>query len=74
MLCKLQANAFDRRDVEVSATGIFVDPVLAMANHSCVPNATVQAVGGTVLLMADGFIEQGDEVEISYIGMYVCRH
>ena len=69
VLCKLQTNAFDRRDEDVGAAGVLLDTDLAMANHSCLPNAYVVFVGRTAVLRAEREIREGEEVEISYIGM-----
>jgi len=68
VLCLLQTNAFDRRDEDVGAAGVFLDVDLAMANHSCVPNAYVCFVGRTAVLRAEREIKAGEEIEISYIG------
>lgn len=40
-----------------------------MMNHSCVPNALVQFGGRSATLRATAFINSGDEIEISYIGL-----
>lgn len=54
--------------------GIFLEPTLAMANHSCIPNAFVQFVGRTAVLRAESRIQNGDEIEISYTGtLYMSR-
>ncbi|POR31286.1 Histone-lysine N-methyltransferase SMYD3 [Tolypocladium paradoxum] len=66
LLCKIQTNAFHRYDADLGQVGIFLEPTLAMANHSCVPNAMVQFVGRTAVLRAERQIEAGDEIEISY--------
>ncbi|OAA80657.1 SET domain protein [Akanthomyces lecanii RCEF 1005] len=66
ILCKLQTNAFHRFDADLGHVGIFLDPTLAMANHSCIPNAFVQFVGRTAVLRAECRIQKGDEIEISY--------
>lgn len=68
LLCALQTNAFDRRDEDVGAAGVFLDVDLAMANHSCVPNAYVVFAGRAAVLRAERDIAVGEEVEISYIG------
>lgn len=39
-----------------------------MVNHSCLPNAYVQFSGRAAVLRASQAIEEGAEVEISYIG------
>lgn len=41
-----------------------------MANHSCLPNAVVQIEGREAVLIAERPISVGDEILISYIGMY----
>ncbi len=49
-------------------TGIFLDPALAMINHSCVPNAFIGFDKRTAVLRAARPIEEGEEITISYIG------
>ncbi|KAG8421595.1 hypothetical protein J3458_003461 [Metarhizium acridum] len=66
LLCKIQTNAFHRWDVDLGQVGVFLEPTLAMANHSCVPNAVVQFVGRKAILRAERPIQAGDEIEISY--------
>lgn len=46
--------------------GLFLEPTLAMANHSCIPNAAVQFIGRNVLLIAENPIRAGDEIELAY--------
>ena len=48
--------------------GIFLDATLAMANHSCVPNAFVSFDKRVALLRAEREIGEGEEIEISYVG------
>ncbi|EFW99604.1 set and mynd domain protein [Grosmannia clavigera kw1407] len=66
-MCKIHTNSFDRSDVDVAYTGTFLDAHLAMANHSCVPNAVVSFAGRKAFLRAEQAIRAGDEVTISYI-------
>ncbi|UNI15021.1 hypothetical protein JDV02_001594 [Purpureocillium takamizusanense] len=66
LLCKIQTNTFHRFDADLGQVGLFLEPTLAMANHSCVPNAMVQFIGRTAVLRAERSIEAGDEIEISY--------
>ncbi|RDA83705.1 hypothetical protein CP532_1089 [Ophiocordyceps camponoti-leonardi (nom. inval.)] len=66
LLCKIQNNAFHRYDADLGQAGIFLEPKLAMANHSCIPNALVHFVGRTAILTAERPIKCGDEIEISY--------
>ncbi|KAM0564011.1 hypothetical protein ACHAPJ_000219 [Fusarium lateritium] len=66
LLCKIQTNAFHRYDMDLGQVGIFLEPKLAMANHSCIPNAMVQFVGRKAMLRAEKPINADDEIEISY--------
>ncbi|KAK7430812.1 hypothetical protein QQZ08_002601 [Neonectria magnoliae] len=68
LLCKIQTNAFHRYDADLGQVGIFLEPTLAMANHSCIPNAMVQFIGRKAILRAETPIQAGDEIEISYTG------
>ncbi|KAJ2973000.1 hypothetical protein NUW58_g9053 [Xylaria curta] len=67
ILCKLQVNSFNRLDEDVEQTGLFMNPALAMVNHSCIPNAFVQFVGRKAVLHAYQEIKKDEEIEISYI-------
>ncbi|GAB0134590.1 hypothetical protein EsDP_00002955 [Epichloe bromicola] len=67
LLCKIQTNAFHRFDADLAdQVGIFLEPTLAMANHSCIPNATVLFMGRKAVLRAERPVRAGDEIEISY--------
>lgn len=57
--------------MDLGQVGIFLEPTLAMANHSCIPNALVQFMGRKAILRAEMPIKAGDEIEISYTGMGV---
>ncbi len=61
-------NSFNRLDEDVGQTGLFMNPALAMVNHSCTPNAFVQFIGRRAVLRAYQEIKTGEEIEISYIG------
>ncbi|KAL2212119.1 SET domain-containing protein [Sarocladium strictum] len=65
IITQIQTNAFHRYDPDLGQFGIFFEPTLAMANHSCIPNAFVQFVGRDAILRAEMPIAAGDEVEIS---------
>ncbi|KAI0908892.1 hypothetical protein F4823DRAFT_460308 [Ustulina deusta] len=67
ILCKSQVNSFNRLDEDVGQTGLFMNPALAMVNHSCTPNAFVQFIGRRAVLRAYQEIKKGEEIEISYI-------
>ncbi|KAH8202626.1 hypothetical protein TruAng_003227 [Truncatella angustata] len=71
--CKLRVNSFNRKDEDIGQTGVFVNPALAMLNHSCVPNAFVQFSGRKAILRANITIEEGQEVVISYINSSLYR-
>lgn len=47
---------------------MFIQPTLAMMNHSCLPNAMIQFIDGRIVLRAESKLEAGDEIEISYTG------
>lgn len=65
---QIQTNAFNYADDDLGQTGVFLEPTLAMMNHSCMPNAMVQVIGGKAILRAELPLKAGDEIEISYTG------
>ncbi|KAL2256009.1 hypothetical protein VTK26DRAFT_2352 [Humicola hyalothermophila] len=67
VLCKIQTNAFNRLDADTGQAGLFLDPGLAMVNHSCVPNAFIGFDGRTAVLRSARDILEGEEITISYI-------
>ncbi|KAI1131278.1 SET domain-containing protein [Nemania abortiva] len=67
ILLKLQVNAFSRLDEDVGQSGLYMNPALAMVNHSCMPNAFVQFVGRKAVLHAYQEIKKDEEIQISYI-------
>ncbi|KAI0483209.1 hypothetical protein GGR56DRAFT_670995 [Xylariaceae sp. FL0804] len=73
ILCKLQVNSFNMLDEDVGQAGLYMDPALAMVNHSCLPNAFVQFVGRRAVLHAYREIKKDEEVEISYIDCNLHR-
>ncbi len=66
----MQTNAFHRYDADLGQVGVFLEPALAMANHSCIPNAMVQFVGRRAVLRAETDIKLDEEIEISYTGTF----
>ncbi|KAK5987358.1 Histone-lysine N-methyltransferase ASHR1-like protein [Cladobotryum mycophilum] len=68
LLSKIEMNSFSRVDTDLGITGMFLEPTLAMANHSCTPNALVQFIGRKVYLRAGQSLQAGDEIEIAYTG------
>ncbi|KAI1468651.1 uncharacterized protein F4812DRAFT_458178 [Daldinia caldariorum] len=73
ILCKLQVNSFNRLDPDLGQSGTYLNPALAMVNHSCIPNAFVQFIGRAAILHAYREIKKGEEIEISYIESTVHR-
>ncbi|KAL2269747.1 hypothetical protein VTJ83DRAFT_1931 [Remersonia thermophila] len=73
ILCKIQTNAFNRSDADAGMGGIFLDPGLAMVNHSCVPNAFIGFDKRTATLRAERPIEEGQEITISYVDYTLPR-
>jgi MYND finger/SET domain len=68
VLCKIQTNSFDRYDADSNESGIFLHATLAMANHSCIPNAGVTCIGRTAVMRAILPIQEDEEIVISYTG------
>ncbi|PHH69239.1 hypothetical protein CDD82_7899 [Ophiocordyceps australis] len=67
LLCKIETNALDCYDADLGGSvGLFLHPILAMANHSCLPNAMVHFIGRRAVLVAQRPIAAGQEIEISY--------
>ena len=65
---QIHTNAFNWSDGEAGQVGVFLEPTLAMMNHSCTPNAMIEVIGRKIVLRAETPIEAGSEVEISYTG------
>ncbi|KAF4122510.1 [histone H3]-lysine4/36 N-trimethyltransferase SMYD, partial [Geosmithia morbida] len=66
IMCKIQTNAFNWADPDMGQVAVFIEPTLAMMNHSCMPNAMIQLIGRNIVLRAETHIQAGDEIEISY--------
>ena len=60
-------NAFRATLADDSPVGLCFEPILALANHSCNPNAVVVFDGRSVGLLALEPIGNGEQVFISYI-------
>jgi hypothetical protein len=60
-------NAFRATLADDSPVGLCFEPILALANHSCSPNAVVVFDGRSVALRALDSIKKGEQVFISYI-------
>ncbi|WVQ75700.1 hypothetical protein IAR50_005330 [Cryptococcus sp. DSM 104548] len=76
-LCSaMKVNAFTLTSPSLDPIGIAVSPLLALANHSCAPNAVaVFPRGGREIdLVAISNISPGEEVVISYIDVSTPYH
>jgi SET domain len=60
-------NAFRATLADDTPVGLCFEPILALANHSCSPNAVVVFDGRSVALRAMRVIRVGEQVFISYI-------
>jgi hypothetical protein len=60
-------NAFRATLADDTPVGLCFEPTLALANHSCNPNAIVVFDGRSVALRELGAIEKGEQIFISYI-------
>jgi hypothetical protein len=60
-------NAFRATLADDTPVGLCFEPILALANHSCSPNAVVVFNGRSVALRALESIGEGEQVFISYI-------
>ena len=65
---KLLTNMFNVHDPDFGLDAVFLHASLAMANHSCVPNASAHIHGRTAMLVAERDIAEGEEITISYTG------
>ena len=62
-------NEFALFDVDGEAVGCGYFPLAAMANHSCIPTASVQMEGKYVVLYATRNLEVGEEITQSYANL-----
>jgi len=63
----MKINAFSATLADDERVGLCFEPKIALANHSCCPNATVVFNGRTVSLRALDAIRSGGQIFISYI-------
>ncbi|PKS11806.1 hypothetical protein jhhlp_001099 [Lomentospora prolificans] len=64
-MCKLLTNMFNVHDPDLGYDAVFLDGGLAMANHSCMPNASAHIYGRTAILVADEPIGADEETNVS---------
>ncbi|KAF8856774.1 SET domain-containing protein [Acephala macrosclerotiorum] len=67
VLCQMETNAFRVTLPDDTPIGLCFEPTMALANHSCSPNAVVVFDGRTVSFRALNEIKQGEEIFISYL-------
>ncbi|KAH8674537.1 hypothetical protein BGZ60DRAFT_429534 [Tricladium varicosporioides] len=72
-MCLLATNAFRATLPDDSPVGLCFEPVLALANHSCSPNAFIMFDGRCVSLIALSPIESEESIFISYIDFTQSR-
>jgi SET and MYND domain-containing protein len=63
----MKINAFSTTLADDERVGLCFEPKIALANHSCCPNAAVVFNGRTVSLRALDTIRSGEQIFISYI-------
>jgi SET and MYND domain-containing protein len=64
---KMKTNSFRATSPDGTPIGLLLDPVFALANHSCTPNAELQCDGRHIQLRALREIKEGEQIFISYI-------
>ncbi|KUJ11294.1 SET domain-containing protein [Mollisia scopiformis] len=67
VLCQMSSNAFRVTLPDDTPIGLCFEPTLALANHSCSPNAVVVFDGRAISFRALSDIKKGEEIRISYI-------
>lgn len=69
LLAAMSCNAHTICDPEVRTVGKGIFPVIAMANHSCTPNAVLLFEGTTGVLRCTAEVAPGEELCISYVDL-----
>lgn len=64
---QMATNAFRATLADNTPIGLCFEPMASLANHSCVPNATIMFDGRHMTLRALDDIKMGEQVFISYI-------
>jgi len=70
-LSSAHLNAIGLYDEHGTESGYVLAPVMAMVNHSCLPNCSQSVGDGVVALTALRDIEEGEELSYSYVGIGV---
>ena len=66
-MSQMSTNAFRAMSVSNDPVGLCFEPVMALANHSCTPNAAIVFDGRKIMLRALDPIKKGEQIFISYI-------
>lgn len=69
----MATNAFRATLPDDTPIGLCYEPTLALANHSCVPNAFIMFDGRGISLMALDPIKAGEQIFISYVDFTQSR-
>lgn len=67
LMVQMSCNAFRATLPNQTPVGLCFEPAMAIANHSCEPNACVNFYGRTISLVAFSPIEENEQIYISYI-------
>ena len=73
MTLQMSTNAFRVALPDQTPIGICFSPALALANHSCSPNAAISFSGRTISLRSLNKIKSGEQIFISYIDPVQAR-
>ncbi|TVY48786.1 SET domain and MYND-type zinc finger protein [Lachnellula occidentalis] len=73
LLCIMATNAFRATLPDDTPIGLCYEPTLALANHSCMPNAFIMFDGRSISLMALNAIKAGEQIFISYVDFTKSR-
>ncbi|EPE36391.1 SET [Glarea lozoyensis ATCC 20868] len=73
MMYKMATNAFRATLPDDTPIGLCYEPTLALANHSCTPNAYIMFDGRSISLIALDSIEQDEQLFISYVDFTQSR-
>jgi hypothetical protein len=63
----MSTNAFRATSAGSDPVGLCFEPVIALANHSCLPNAAIVFDGRRILLRALDPIKKDNQIFISYV-------
>ncbi|TVY75703.1 SET domain and MYND-type zinc finger protein, partial [Lachnellula suecica] len=73
LLCIMATNAFRATLPDDTPVGLCYEPTLALANHSCKPNAFIMFDGRCISLMALDAIKADEQIFISYVDFTQAR-